>query len=61
MVPEILKDEYRFSQSGVYFSPPESNMAAVNTYFETLPLTVVVVIVIVIIIVFVLLVKYMFL
>ena len=59
MVPEILKDEYRFSQSGVYFSPPESNMAAVNTYFETLPLTVVVVIVI--IIVFVLLVKYMFL
>ena len=40
MVPDILKDEYRFSQSGVYFSPPESNMAKVNQYFETLPLTV---------------------
>ena len=39
MVPDILKDDYRFSESGVYFSPPESNMAVVNTYFETLPLT----------------------
>ena len=38
MTPSILEDDYKFSSSGTYFSPPESNLNDATAYFNTLPL-----------------------
>ena len=37
VLPEILVDGYKFSESGTYFAPPESDLASVNAYFDSLP------------------------
>lgn len=39
MVPGVLTDDYKFSKSGIYFAPPEGDMASVNAYLDQLPLT----------------------
>jgi len=39
MVPGILGDDYCFSQSGLYFAPPEGSLSSIMGYFETLPIT----------------------
>lgn len=36
--PAILKDEYRFSPSGVYFCPPEGSLDDYKEYIKNLPL-----------------------
>ena len=38
MTPQILQDEYRFSQSGTYYSPAESTLESVLGYFDALPI-----------------------
>ncbi|KAJ3415371.1 Dynein heavy chain 6, axonemal, partial [Chytridiales sp. JEL 0842] len=35
--PQILDDNYRFSPSGVYFAPPDGNLAGFKAYIESLP------------------------
>lgn len=39
MVPAILSDEYCFSQSGLYYAPPEGSLQSVFAYFEKLPIS----------------------
>ena len=37
VTPEILKDNYKFSESGKYFAPPEGNLASFKNYILSLP------------------------
>ncbi len=37
MVPDILKDGYKFSKSGTYFAPKPGTLVAINQYFDSLP------------------------
>ncbi|KAJ1563200.1 Dynein heavy chain 6, axonemal [Cladochytrium tenue] len=37
--PQIFTDAYRFSPSGIYFAPPDGELAAVRAYIESLPFT----------------------
>lgn len=39
MVPEILKDGYKFSASGTYYAPTIGALPTVLQYFESLPLS----------------------
>jgi len=36
--PDILKDEYRFSPSGIYYAPPFTNLDGYLTYIRSLPI-----------------------
>ena len=36
--PEVMHDSYKFSDSGLYFAPPEGTLEAVRSYIDTLPL-----------------------
>ena len=38
MVPDILKDDYKFSKSGTYFAPPSGSLADCVSYFQSLPI-----------------------
>jgi dynein heavy chain len=37
--PSILDDNYQFSPSGVYFAPPDGDLASFKSYIEGLPFT----------------------
>lgn len=34
----ILDDNYKFSESGIYFAPQEGNLASYKEYINTLPI-----------------------
>lgn len=37
IVPSIMEDDYKLSDSGIYFAPPEGKLDDVRRYIETLP------------------------
>lgn len=37
--PDILKDDYKFSPSGIYYAPPEGPHASYGEYIKSLPFT----------------------
>ena len=37
MVPPILTDGYKFSESGVYYAPPAGNLSILEQYVDALP------------------------
>ncbi|KAI9203256.1 dynein heavy chain and region D6 of dynein motor-domain-containing protein [Polychytrium aggregatum] len=37
--PQILEEGYKFSPSGVYYAPPDGDLASFRTYIESLPYT----------------------
>lgn len=36
--PEILKENYKFSESGIYFAPPEGELSTYRDYISKLPM-----------------------
>ena len=39
LVPTVLKDDYKFSPSGIYYIPPPTTLQTYKDYVEALPLT----------------------
>jgi dynein heavy chain len=38
ITPDILEEDYKFSETGKYFAPPESNLDTVRQFIKALPL-----------------------